>query len=185
AVGERRPVRPRPEGLRRRLGGGHRVERPGDRAPRRPPARRAVGGGRGRGDGRLHRDCSRQERDDGGGAMRDVRNYVFTEMAYPYLPPDETFESARVTLPNELYDPVAGSDLYHSYFDIYRAADELGLDVMLNEHHSTATCLDAAVPLSAAIVARETSTARILPLGNPISNRTDPVRVAEEMAMVD
>jgi len=117
--------------------------------------------------------------------MRDVRNYVFTEMAYPYLPPDETFESARVTLPNELYDPVAGSDLYHSYFDIYRAADELGLDVMLNEHHSTATCLDAAVPLSAAIVARETSTARILPLGNPISNRTDPVRVAEEMAMVD
>jgi len=117
--------------------------------------------------------------------MRDIRNYVFTEMPYPYLPPDETFESARVTLPNQLYDPEAGSELYDKYFDIYRAADELGLDVMLNEHHSTATCLDTAVPLSAAIVARETSRARILPLGNPISNRPDPVRVAEEMAMVD
>jgi alkanesulfonate monooxygenase SsuD/methylene tetrahydromethanopterin reductase-like flavin-dependent oxidoreductase (luciferase family) len=117
--------------------------------------------------------------------MRDIRNYVFTEMAYPFIPPDETIESARVTLPNRYYDPEAGSEMYHKFFDIYRAADELGLDIMLNEHHSTATCLDVAVPLSAAIVARETHHARILPLGNPIANRPDPIRVAEEMAMID
>jgi alkanesulfonate monooxygenase SsuD/methylene tetrahydromethanopterin reductase-like flavin-dependent oxidoreductase (luciferase family) len=90
-----------------------------------------------------------------------------------------------VTLPNRHYDPEAGYELYHKYFDIYRAADELGLDIMLNEHHATPTCVDVAVPLAAAIVARETRRARILPLGNPISNRADPVRVAEEMAMVD
>jgi alkanesulfonate monooxygenase SsuD/methylene tetrahydromethanopterin reductase-like flavin-dependent oxidoreductase (luciferase family) len=56
---------------------------------------------------------------------------------------------------------------------------------MLNEHHQTATCLNAAVPLTAAILARQTKRGRICVLGNPVANRGDPVRVAEEMAMVD
>jgi alkanesulfonate monooxygenase SsuD/methylene tetrahydromethanopterin reductase-like flavin-dependent oxidoreductase (luciferase family) len=64
-------------------------------------------------------------------------------------------------------------------------ADELGLNIMLNEHHQTATCLDAAAPLSAAILARQTKKARICILGNPIANRGDPIRIAEEMAMID
>jgi alkanesulfonate monooxygenase SsuD/methylene tetrahydromethanopterin reductase-like flavin-dependent oxidoreductase (luciferase family) len=36
-----------------------------------------------------------------------------------------------------------------------------------------------------AILARETTNARLLALGNPVANRRDPLRVAEEMAMVD
>ncbi len=34
-------------------------------------------------------------------------------------------------------------------------------------------------------MARQTKAARLLLLGNPIASRRDPVRVAEEMAMVD
>src|SRR5437660_1346062 len=56
---------------------------------------------------------------------------------------------------------------------------------MLNEHHQTATCVDPAGPLVLAALARMTKTARLLILGNPIANRRQPVRVAEEMAMVD
>jgi alkanesulfonate monooxygenase SsuD/methylene tetrahydromethanopterin reductase-like flavin-dependent oxidoreductase (luciferase family) len=56
---------------------------------------------------------------------------------------------------------------------------------MLNEHHQTATCLDPAAPIMLGILARETTKARLLILGNPIANRRQPVRVAEEMAMVD
>ncbi len=56
---------------------------------------------------------------------------------------------------------------------------------MLNEHHQTATCMDPAAPIMLGILARQTKTARLLLLGNPIANRRDPVRVAEEMAMVD
>jgi len=119
--------------------------------------------------------------------VRDPRfhAWVFTEMPYPYLPAEEGFDSVRVTLPNRLYDPEAGYELYRKYFDIYAAADRLGLDIMLNEHHSTATCLNVSVPMSAAIVARETRRARLLVLGNPVANRREPVRVAEEMAMAD
>ena len=56
---------------------------------------------------------------------------------------------------------------------------------MLNEHHQTATCVDPAAPLVLAALARLTTKARLLILGNPIANRRQPVRVAEEMAMVD
>lgn len=113
------------------------------------------------------------------------RTWVFTEMPYPYTPPEETIPSVRVTLPNHHYDPETGFELYRRYFDIYAMADRLGLDIMINEHHSTATCVEPSAPVTLGILARETSRARLLCLGNPIANRPDPIRIAEEMAMID
>src|ERR1700739_3903499 len=55
---------------------------------------------------------------------------------------------------------------------------------MLNEHHQTATCLDPAAPIMLGVLARQTSRARLLLLGNPIANRRQPVRVAEGVGMV-
>ncbi len=109
----------------------------------------------------------------------------FTEMPYPHLPPLDNVPSIRVTIPSKYFDPKIGADLYNRYLDEHMIADELGLHIMLNEHHQTATCLDAAAPLSAAILARQTKNARICILGNPIANRGDPIRIAEEMAMID
>ena len=109
----------------------------------------------------------------------------FTEMPYPHLPPLDNVPSIRVTIPSKYFDPKIGADLYNRYLDEHLIADELGLHIMLNEHHQTATCLDAAAPLSAAILARQTKKARICILGNPIANRGDPIRIAEEMAMID
>jgi alkanesulfonate monooxygenase SsuD/methylene tetrahydromethanopterin reductase-like flavin-dependent oxidoreductase (luciferase family) len=109
----------------------------------------------------------------------------FTEMPYPHLPPLDTISSMRVNLPNKFFDPKIGADLYNRYLDEHMIADELGLNIMLNEHHQTATCLDVAAPLSAAVLARQTKKARICILGNPIANRGDPIRIAEEMAMID
>jgi len=113
-----------------------------------------------------------------------MRGWVFTEMPYPFVDEDE-YDSVRVTLPNRVYDPAIGHDLYRRYFDIYELADSFGLDIMLNEHHATATCVEPAVPLTMSVLARTTSRARVLALGNPVANRRDPVRIAEEMAMVD
>lgn len=113
------------------------------------------------------------------------RAWTFTEMAYPYLPPEESYTSLRVDMPSSTYDPEVGYELYKRYFDIYAAADELGLDIMLNEHHATATSVTPAVPLAMAALARETKNARLLALGNPLANRNTPIRVAEEMAVID
>jgi alkanesulfonate monooxygenase SsuD/methylene tetrahydromethanopterin reductase-like flavin-dependent oxidoreductase (luciferase family) len=114
-----------------------------------------------------------------------VRTWYFSECPYPNLPDPSTYDSIRVSLPNELYDPAVGVGLYDLYLDLWQQADEQGLDVMTNEHHATATCLVPAVPIVAGILARITKQARILILGNPIANRRDPLRVAEEMALID
>ncbi len=114
-----------------------------------------------------------------------MRAWYFTEMPYPHLPPFEEVSSIRVSLPSKHFDPKVGADLYNRYLDEYIIADEAGLDLMVNEHHQTATCIDVAAPLSLAILARETKKARLCILGNPIANRGDPIRIAEEMAMVD
>jgi alkanesulfonate monooxygenase SsuD/methylene tetrahydromethanopterin reductase-like flavin-dependent oxidoreductase (luciferase family) len=114
-----------------------------------------------------------------------VKAWHFSENAYPYLPPSDAFESIRVTLPNSNYDPRKGAALYDRYLDEWLIAEEEGMEIMLNEHHQTATCVDPAAPLVLAALARLTSKARLLILGNPVANRRDPIRVAEEMAMVD
>jgi alkanesulfonate monooxygenase SsuD/methylene tetrahydromethanopterin reductase-like flavin-dependent oxidoreductase (luciferase family) len=114
-----------------------------------------------------------------------MQSWFFTEMPYPHLPPMEQLTTMRVTLEAKHFDPKIGADLYNRYLDEYMVADDAGLDMMVNEHHQTATCLDVAAPLSLAILARQTSKGQICILGNPIANRGDPLRIAEEMAMID
>ena len=117
--------------------------------------------------------------------MSELKTWFFTEDCYPDLPPQDTYKSIRVDLPNQFCDPENASRLYNQYLDIWCAADEMGLEIMLNEHHQTATCMVPAAPIMLGILARQTRDARLLILGNPLPNRNQPVRVAEEMAMVD
>ena len=76
-----------------------------------------------------------------------MRAWHFSENAYPYLPPEDDYESIRVSLPNRLYDPKKGAVLYDRYIDEWLIAEDEGVEIMLNEHHQTATCVDPAAPL--------------------------------------
>ena len=113
-----------------------------------------------------------------------MRFYVFTEQPYAAawdLPTD----SLRVSLESSHCDPVLAADYYHQHIDEWQLADELGLDIFVNEHHSTATCITASCSVTLAILARVTKNARLLALGMPIAHRADLVRTAEEFAMID
>ena len=115
-----------------------------------------------------------------------MRIWFFSEMAYhPAWEEGKKAGTFRVTFPNSHCDPHIAHGLLNRYMDEYCLADELGLDIMVNEHHATATCMTASAPLALAVLARITKKARLLALGNPIANRPDPVRVAEEMAWID
>ena len=114
-----------------------------------------------------------------------MRSWWFTENCYPYLPDSSSYSSIRVDLPNIYCDPNVANDLYDRYLDLWCACDEIGLEIMLNEHHQTATCIIPAAPIMLGILARQTKKSRLLILGNPIPNRSQPVRVAEEIALVD
>jgi alkanesulfonate monooxygenase SsuD/methylene tetrahydromethanopterin reductase-like flavin-dependent oxidoreductase (luciferase family) len=113
-----------------------------------------------------------------------MRVYHFTEQPYPAAWNDHD-GSLRVNLPNRKCDPAVAADLYHRFYDEWLLADALGFDIMLNEHHQTATCMSSTVVVGLSILARQTKRARLLVLGYPIGHRPDPLRVAEELSTID
>ena len=96
-----------------------------------------------------------------------MKVWHFSEMAYyPAWP--KLSDSYRVTIPSRLYDPKLGADLYHRYLDEWALCDELGINIMVNEHHATATCANSVCTIPMAILARETKKVRLLALGMPL-----------------
>ena len=112
----------------------------------------------------------------------------FHLMPYPHLPDDfdSKYDSSALTYPNANFDPALGSALYGRYLDELEYADQLGFDgIAVNEHHQSAYGLMPSPNLMAAALTRRTSHARIMVLGNAIGIRGNPLRVAEEIAMLD
>ncbi len=112
---------------------------------------------------------------------------TFSERPYFEVPEDDIIAngSSYFGLPNTLVDPVRGGQLYNEYFDERIYAEELGFDgVMLNEHHQTPFCMGSVMDVEAAVLARITKKVKIVLLGNPLPV-ADPLRLAEELAMID
>jgi alkanesulfonate monooxygenase SsuD/methylene tetrahydromethanopterin reductase-like flavin-dependent oxidoreductase (luciferase family) len=98
---------------------------------------------------------------------------------------DKIAGPTKVTVSNEYCDPQTAHELYNRYLDEWVIADQLGYNIMVNEHHASANCMSVSCTLTLAMLARQTKRARLLCLGVPITNRSDPYRVAEELAMID
>ncbi len=112
----------------------------------------------------------------------------FHFMPWPHLPADfeQRYESAWLTLPNSLYDPARGRVLYNEYLDQLTLAETLGFDAVgVNEHHQNAYGLMPSPNIIAACLAQRTSRVKILILGNALPLYDHPLRVAEELAMLD
>ncbi|GIX46713.1 MAG: monooxygenase [Candidatus Tectimicrobiota bacterium] len=114
--------------------------------------------------------------------------YFFSEFPYHEYPDAEgdKYPSLRLTFPNRFYDPQKAHHLFHRYLDEYLYCEEMGFDgLMINEHHNTPSCMNATMNLIGAILARTTRRAKILLLGNILPIWDNPVRLAEEIAMLD
>src|SRR5204863_4983567 len=121
----------------------------------------------------------------GGGAA--MQAWYLNENQYPFVPPDvlESVDSVRGSLSNQYCDPKAAADLFDEGLDEYLLCDDLGINVVSNEHHAAINCLLGASPLILGVLARQTKKVRILSLATLITVRKDPVRVAEEYATAD
>ena len=114
--------------------------------------------------------------------------FYFTEMPFAAFPESEAekYPSMRLTFPNTYFDPAVASELFKRYLDEYQYAEEVGFDgLMINEHHNTPSCMDVEVNITGGILARITNRAKILMLGNMLPTSDNPVRLAEEIAMLD
>jgi len=114
--------------------------------------------------------------------------FAFHLMPWDRLPADfgDKYESAWTWLPNSLYDPKHGHELYNRYLDELVLADQLGFDgVCVNEHHQNAYGTMPSPNLMGAILARQTKRVRIAVIGNALPLYNPVTRVAEEFAMID
>lgn len=112
----------------------------------------------------------------------------FHLMPYPYLPDDfdEKYPSPSLNFPRKFFDRALGNRLYHRYLDELEYAERLGFDgIAVNEHHQSAYGLMPSPNIMAAALARRTERAQVMVLGNAIGVRGNPLRVAEEIAMLD
>ncbi|HAK62256.1 MAG: LLM class flavin-dependent oxidoreductase [Pseudomonadota bacterium] len=114
--------------------------------------------------------------------------FFFHLMPWPQIPENVTqkYGSSWVVLPNSYYEPQLGHELYNQYLDQLEYADQLGFDALcVNEHHQNGYGLMPSPNIMAATLARRTKNAKIAILGNGVNLRENPLRVAEEVAMLD
>src|ERR1700682_3755228 len=112
----------------------------------------------------------------------------FTEQPMSAYPVDagKDFGATALMFSNTHFDPVAGSRLYNEYLEQYKLAEEVGFDgIMLNEHHNAPFCMQAKCNVFASILAAMTKRVKLVLLGNPLPLSDNPVRLAEELAMID
>ena len=120
--------------------------------------------------------------------MRDIDVFYFSEMPFYEVSQEDldAHEASRLTPPNEMFVPGRASVLLRDFFDEYVWAEECGFDgLMVNEHHNSPTCMHVSANISASILARATSRAKLLILGNMLPVWDNPVRLAEEIAFAD
>jgi alkanesulfonate monooxygenase SsuD/methylene tetrahydromethanopterin reductase-like flavin-dependent oxidoreductase (luciferase family) len=113
-----------------------------------------------------------------------MQTWYFSEQSY-YPAWEQVQGDVRITTSSDVVDPAVAHELLQRYIDEWIVADELGFDIMVNEHHATHTCMSVSCMLTLAVLANRTKKARLLALGVPLLNRFDPFRIAEEIAYVD
>ena len=112
----------------------------------------------------------------------------FHLMPYRQLPDAfrEDHRSVWVDIDSRLFDPTLCEVMYRDYLDELELAAASGFDgVCVNEHHSNGYGLMPSPNLMAAVLARNTVDAAVVVLGNSLALYNPPIRVAEEMAMLD
>lgn len=103
-----------------------------------------------------------------------------------HLMPYQEIESEAWPYPQDTWDPEKGAQYYHDYIEQLTYADELGIDGLgFNEHHYTAYGLQPSPNIMGATLAAKTEQAKLAFFGNLPAIRENPIRLAEELAMLD
>ncbi len=114
--------------------------------------------------------------------------YFFTEMGYTAYSQETAanYGYTNLMFPNENFVPEKASELYSMYFDELQYCTESGFDgVMINEHHNNPLCMMPSVNVIGAVLSKLTRKGKIVFLGNVLPIHENPLRVAEEIAMID
>jgi len=113
-----------------------------------------------------------------------MRSWYFCEQEY-WPAWERQPNNPRISAPSGEVDPKVAHKLLNEYIEECVLCDKLGLNIMVNEHHASYTCMSVSCMVTLGMLATRTSRARLLALGIPIMSRIEPHRVAEEIGYVD
>src|SRR5262245_22020371 len=107
--------------------------------------------------------------------------YAFDLMPWPHLAEPSYYPDS-----NRLFDPGLGRQVYDEHFRQMELYEECGYDaVCINEHHAKPYGLMPSPNLIAAVLTQRTKRIKIGIFGNLPALHANPVRLAEEVAMLD
>jgi alkanesulfonate monooxygenase SsuD/methylene tetrahydromethanopterin reductase-like flavin-dependent oxidoreductase (luciferase family) len=109
------------------------------------------------------------------------------EIPYPHVPNAvlDATQSVRARRPRRWCDPHIAAQLFDDVIDEYLLCDERRLTMGTTEPHAGFKVLLGVNPMRVSILAPETRKARLLSLGTLISQRHQPVRIAEAYTSAD
>ena len=117
----------------------------------------------------------------------DREFFFFSEMGYNAYPEEaaEKYGYTALMFPNALFDRAKAAELWQMYLREHEFASEMGFDgSVCNEHHNNVLSMQESVNVSAAVVSQRIK-GKVALIGNPLPIHDNPVRVAEEIAMLD
>jgi alkanesulfonate monooxygenase SsuD/methylene tetrahydromethanopterin reductase-like flavin-dependent oxidoreductase (luciferase family) len=110
-----------------------------------------------------------------------MKVYAFDLLPWPYLDAPSYYPD-----PNALFDPVRGREVYAEHLDQMALYEEYGFDaICINEHHAKPYGLMPSPNIIAAALTQRTRRITIGILGNLPALHANPIRLAEEIAMLD
>jgi alkanesulfonate monooxygenase SsuD/methylene tetrahydromethanopterin reductase-like flavin-dependent oxidoreductase (luciferase family) len=110
-----------------------------------------------------------------------MKVYAFDLLPWPHLD-----EPSYYPDPNALFDPVRAQRVYAEHLDQMALYEEYGFDAIgINEHHAKPYGLMPSPNLVAAALTQRTRRIKIAILGNLPALHANPLRLAEEIAMLD
>jgi alkanesulfonate monooxygenase SsuD/methylene tetrahydromethanopterin reductase-like flavin-dependent oxidoreductase (luciferase family) len=96
------------------------------------------------------------------------------------------FGAVMYKFSNRYFDPERAATLYQRYHREFVMAEQVGFDsILVNEHHNAPAAMSPSPNISATVLAKITSRVKIFIGGNILPINGNPLRLAEELAMID
>ena len=106
-------------------------------------------------------------------------------LGYPHEAAAE-FGAVMLKFSNRHFDGERAAELFERYHEEYVVAEQVGFDsIVVNEHHNAPAAMSPAPNLYATVVAKLTERVKIFIAGNILPINGNPVRLAEELALID
>lgn len=106
-------------------------------------------------------------------------------LGYPHEAAAE-FGAVMLKFSNRHFDGERAAELFERYHEEYVVAEQVGFDsIVVNEHHNAPAAMSPSPNMFAVVVAKLTERVKIFIAGNILPINGNPVRLAEELALID